>query len=65
MSTTVEHPVMGKQVVFEVPWRYSKTPVKVHKASPIMGESNDYVFGELLGLSGEEIARLVDDKVIF
>jgi benzylsuccinate CoA-transferase BbsF subunit len=65
MSTTVEHPVMGKQVVFEVPWRYSKTPVKVHKASPIMGESNDYVFGELLGLSGEEIALLVDDKVIF
>lgn len=65
MSNTVEHPVMGEQVVFGVPWRYSKTPVNVHKAGPVMGESNNYVFGELLGLSGDEIARLVEDKVIF
>jgi len=65
ISTTVEHPVMGRQVVFGVPWRYSKTPVKIHKACPVMGESNDYVFGELLGLSADEIARLVDDKVVF
>jgi benzylsuccinate CoA-transferase BbsF subunit len=65
ISTTVEHPVMGEQVVFGVPWRFSKTPVKVRKASPIMGESNDYVFGELLGLSADEIAQLIEDKVIF
>jgi benzylsuccinate CoA-transferase BbsF subunit len=64
-SMTVEHPVMGSQVVFGVPWHFSKTPVKVHKASPIMGESNDYVFGELLGLSSDEINRFVDEKIIY
>ncbi len=65
ISTTVEHPVMGSQVVFGVPWHFSKTPTKVTKAAPVMGESNHYVFGELLGLSDAEIAQLVEEKVIF
>ena len=65
ISTTVNHPVMGEQVVFGVPWHFSRTPVKVTKASPIMGESNDYVFGELLGMSSDEIRRLVDEGVIY
>lgn len=64
VTTTVHHPVMGEQVVFAPPWRFSKSPTSVIKASPIMGESNDYVFGNLLGLSSREIARLVDDGII-
>jgi len=64
-STTVEHPVMGKVAVFGVPWRFSKTPAKITKAAPVMGESNNYVFRELLGLSSNEISRLVEEKVIF
>jgi benzylsuccinate CoA-transferase BbsF subunit len=62
---TVDHPVMGPQVVFALPWRFSKAPPPVKKASPLMGESNGYVFGDLLGLSRDEIQRLVDDGVIF
>jgi benzylsuccinate CoA-transferase BbsF subunit len=62
---TVDHPVMGQQVVFALPWRFSKAPPPVRKASPLMGESNSYVFGDLLGLSGDEIQRLVDEGVIF
>jgi len=65
ISTTVEHPVMGEQVVFGVPWRFSKTPSIVTKASPLMGESNDYVFGELLGLSDDEISRLTEEGAIY
>jgi benzylsuccinate CoA-transferase BbsF subunit len=61
----VDHPAMGRQVVFGVPWRFSKTPVTVTKASPLMGENNEYVFGELLGLSVTEMNRLVEDEVIF
>jgi len=64
VTTTVEHPVMGNVAVFGVPWRFSKTPVKVVKSAPIMGESNDYVFRELLGLSKDEISRLVNEGVI-
>ena len=65
VSTTVEHPVMGKVAVFGAPWRFSKTPIKITKAAPVMGESNDYVFRELLGLSSNEISRLVEEGVIF
>lgn len=65
ISTTVEHPVMGKQVVFGVPWRFSKTQAPVTKASPLMGESNCYVFGDLLGLSADEIRRLEEDGAIY
>jgi benzylsuccinate CoA-transferase BbsF subunit len=65
ISTTVEHPVMGEQVVFGVPWRFSKTPAVVTKASPLMGESHGYVFGELLGLSDDEISRLTEEGAIY
>ncbi len=65
VPTTVDHPVMGPQIVFGLPWRFSKTYAPVTKASPLMGESNSYVFGDLLGLSGDEIQRLVDEGVIF
>jgi benzylsuccinate CoA-transferase BbsF subunit len=64
ITTTVDHPVMGEQVVFGLPWRFSKSPTTPTKASPLMGENNAYVFGELLGISSDEIARLVDQEVI-
>ena len=65
MATTVDHPAMGRQVVLGLPWHFSKTPTPVTKASPLMGESNDYVFGDLLGLSRDEIQRLTDDGAIY
>jgi len=34
------------------------------KRSPMLGEHNDYVFKELLGLSGEEITELVNEGII-
>ena len=33
--------------------------------APILGEHNDYVYKQLLGLSSAEIDRLTEDKVIF
>jgi benzylsuccinate CoA-transferase BbsF subunit len=65
LAVEVEHPVMGKQVVLGAPWKLSETPAEVIKASPTMGENNEYVFGELLGLSSNEIKRLMDEQVIY
>ncbi len=30
-----------------------------------MGQDNEYVFGELLGMSGQQIAELTERQVIF
>jgi benzylsuccinate CoA-transferase BbsF subunit len=65
LAVEVEHPSMGKQVVLGPPWRLSETPAKVIKASPIIGEHNEYVFGELLGMPSPEIKQLMDEQVIY
>jgi len=63
--TEVEHPVIGKQVVLNPPWKLSATPARVERASPLLGQHNEYVFGELLGMSKQEITKLMEDKVIY
>jgi len=47
------------------PWRMSATPAAVHRAAPLLGEHNDYVLGELLGLSAGERQRLIEAKVVY
>lgn len=63
-AAEVEHPVMGKMVVIGPPWKFSGTPARVMRYGPLLGEHNDYVFGEILGMSREEIQEFVDEKVI-
>jgi benzylsuccinate CoA-transferase BbsF subunit len=65
LAVEVDHPAMGKQVVLGSPWRLSETPAKVTKASPVIGESDEYVFGELLGMPGSEIKQLIAEEVIY
>ena len=47
------------------PWRFSRTPAKLERWTPKLGEHNQYVFGELLGLSAGEIEELAASKVIY
>lgn len=65
LITEIEHPVMGKKVVLNPSWKLSETPAKVKRASPLLGEHKDEVFGGLLGMSREEIKKLEDEKVIY
>jgi len=44
-------------------WLMSKTPRKLERPSPCLGEHNDYVYGSLLGMSEEEIRTLEQEKV--
>ena len=36
----------------------------IDRAAPLLGADNDYVFGEILGLSTAEIGKLREDGVI-
>jgi benzylsuccinate CoA-transferase BbsF subunit len=60
-----DHPLIGVEVIYGIPWKLSKTPGTIYRHAPSFGEDNEYVFGELLGLSREEIARLEEEKVIY
>jgi len=46
-------------------WKMNKTPGKIRQRAPLLGEHNNYVFGELLGISEEEISQLTEEKVLF
>lgn len=59
------HPRVGMETVYGIPWRLSQTPGEVRRHAPLLGEHNRYVFGELLGMSEAEIARLTEQKVIY
>jgi crotonobetainyl-CoA:carnitine CoA-transferase CaiB-like acyl-CoA transferase len=61
----IEHPVIGNLTLPGLPWRAVGAQKGNYNCPPLLGEHNDYVFGELLGLSGEEIARLKEEKVIY
>ena len=46
------------------PWRMSDSPQPHYALAPVMGEHNQYVLGELLGMSEAEITALAEDKVL-
>lgn len=46
-------------------WRFDGGPEPRITAAPVLGQHNDYVYGKLLGLSSEEMARLVEERIIY
>ncbi len=45
--------------------KFSDTSGKVRRAAPTIGEHNEYVFGEILGISGRRLKELQQDGVFF
>ncbi len=60
----VEWPEVGPSVMFSEPINFSETPCAFGPMSRI-GQDNDYVYGELLGMSQEEISALTNEGVLF
>ena len=58
------HPELGKTISDAAPIRLSDTPARYIRAAPILGEDNDYVYGELLGMSEDEVAELSEQGII-
>jgi benzylsuccinate CoA-transferase BbsF subunit len=61
----LEHPVVGGEVIYGLPWKISGTPHKKFRHAPLLGEHNNYVFGKILGLSDKKIMTLTEKKVIY
>ena len=61
---TVTHTAIGEVRVDGIPARFSKTPWRIERGAPCLGEHNEAVFGRLLGLSPAEVAQLAEEGVI-
>lgn len=60
---SIEHPEIGHLEIIDTPWKISGLE-KPHRHAPLLGEHNDYVLKELLGMNDEEINELQEKDVI-
>jgi crotonobetainyl-CoA:carnitine CoA-transferase CaiB-like acyl-CoA transferase len=60
-----DHPEIGRRTYDGVLWKMSKTPGKIRRHAPLVGQHNHFVFGELLGMPKNEIDQLEKEKVIY
>ena len=56
---------LGREKIYGMPWRLSKTPGGVQRAAPSIGQHNQKIFSEVLGLTHERIAALEQEKVLY
>jgi crotonobetainyl-CoA:carnitine CoA-transferase CaiB-like acyl-CoA transferase len=61
---TVEHREMGQVRVDGLPYHLSETDWKMERGAPCLGQHNEYVYGEILGMTKQEIVTLAEDGVI-
>lgn len=64
MVMATDHGRLGVLPLIGNPVKLSGAPVSVRRTAPTVGEHNQQVYGELLGLSHEEIARLQTEGAI-
>ncbi len=60
----VDHPEAGIRKNVGLPWKIGEVPDTEYRHAPLIGEHNRYVFGQILGLSDDEIRALTDKGVI-
>src|SRR5205085_4920295 len=63
----VQHPPetgVGDRPQLGRPWRFSQFKVPTPAPGPRLGEANDYVLKEVLGLSDAEVAAMAEEAVI-
>jgi len=60
----LDHPVIGPALFEGTPMTMSRSEPDNWRSAPLLGEDNDYVFGEVLGLSPERLVQLSEAGVI-
>jgi benzylsuccinate CoA-transferase BbsF subunit len=55
----LEHPEIGPHIYQPPPYRLSKTPPELTMPAPCVGQHNEYILKDVLGMSDDEVAALV------
>jgi crotonobetainyl-CoA:carnitine CoA-transferase CaiB-like acyl-CoA transferase len=64
MVVEIEDPSLGKMRCVNSPMRMSKTPVRTTEPAPSLGQHNDEVLAQYLGLTGKDLEGLRAKEVI-
>ena len=65
LYSDIEHPALGTEPIFNLMWQLNRTPPRIQRHAPLLGEHNQEVFCGLLGLDDGEVSRLEEDQVIW
>ncbi|MFC1971569.1 CaiB/BaiF CoA transferase family protein, partial [Chloroflexota bacterium] len=60
----LEHKVIGRHAYQNEAIRFSKSPPEFRKAGPCIGEDNEYIYKDILGLSDDDISNLLAEGTI-
>ena len=60
----LKHEVMGPHGYEAPAYRLSKTPARLWRAAPCLGQDNEFMYEEQLGYSDEEVTQFLLDGVI-
>ena len=61
----VEHPHVGIEWLYGMPWLFGNTPGGIRTPAPTLGEHNRLILGELLGVPAAELERLEMAQVVY
>lgn len=59
----IEHPEAGKIKYPSAPYKFSKTPWRVERPAPLLGQHNEEIYSQL-GYSKQDLVRLRGDRII-
>ncbi len=54
----------GTRPIIAPSWRITPDPPRIERGAPLLGEHNEYVYRDLLGLSAEALTDLIARKVV-
>jgi len=61
---TLHHKEIGPMIYRSPAYRLSKTPARLVKPGPCLGEDNEYIYKEVLGYSDDEVTDMLAEGVI-
>jgi len=62
---SVNHPHLGTEWVYGMPWIFSETPGEIRTAAPLLGEHNQYILCGLLGLTQDQLQVLEAQQAVY
>ena len=61
----IDHPEVGPRMTPGIPVKFSGMPKLSYYSAPTLGQHNEFILKEIVGLDDETYARLVSDRVIY